>query len=94
MDWIRQLLGVAAVISLLLVSLAWLRRRGLLRPAGHGGRARKLRQLEPVDRLALTPQHSLHLVRMGGRVLLVGRSPAGITLLESAEWQPEEEPPR
>jgi flagellar biogenesis protein FliO len=91
MDWIRQLLAVAAVLALTLASLAWLRRRGWLRLAGPGARAGKLRHLEPVDRLALTPQHSLHLVRMGRRLLLVGRSPSGITLLDSAEWGPEEE---
>ena len=54
----------------------------------HPGRPRGL---EPVDRLSLTPQHSLHLVRMGGRMILVGRSPSGITLLASDEWRPGEE---
>ena len=28
-----------------------------------------------IDRLALTPQHSLHLVRLADRTLLVGLSP-------------------
>jgi flagellar biogenesis protein FliO len=49
----------------------------------------KGRALEQVDRLALTPQHSLHLVRLGGRALLIGRSPAGIALLDSSEWRAE-----
>jgi flagellar biogenesis protein FliO len=36
-----------------------------------------------IDRLALTPQHSLHLVRLADRTLLVGLSPQGCNLLES-----------
>jgi flagellar biogenesis protein FliO len=33
--------------------------------------------------LSLTPQHSLHLVRVADRTLLVGLSPQGCNLLES-----------
>jgi flagellar biogenesis protein FliO len=90
MEWIRQMLAVAAVLGLLLGGLAWLRRRGFALPAARSA-ARRPRHLEPVDRLALTPQHSLHLVRMGGRALLVGRSPSGITLLATDEWPAGEE---
>jgi hypothetical protein len=39
-----------------------------------------------VERLMLGPQHSLHLVRLAGRGLLVGTSPAGCAVLESFEW--------
>ena len=34
----------------------------------------------------LGPQHSLHLVRVAGRALLVATSPAGSSVLESFEW--------
>jgi flagellar biogenesis protein FliO len=91
MDWIRQVLAVAAVVTLLVASLAWLRRRGLVRPASGGTWPRRPRHLESLDRLSLSPQHSLHLVRLGGRAVLVGRSPSGITLLASTEWRAQEE---
>jgi len=39
------------------------------------------RILETVERLALTPQHSLHLVRVGGREVVVATHPQGSTLL-------------
>lgn len=60
-------------------SLASLWRRkglGAARTAGRG------LQLERLERLALSPQHSLHLVRVAGRALLLGVSPAGIQVLE------------
>lgn len=35
------------------------------------------RRMELVERLALSPQHSLHLVRVNGRLLLVSNGPGG-----------------
>jgi flagellar biogenesis protein FliO len=93
MNWTEQMLAVALVAALLAGSLAWLRRRGLLRVAGSGLRLRRPRRLEMLDRLSLTPQHSLHLVRLGNRTLLLGRSPSGLALLDTAEGRsdhPEE----
>jgi len=83
MELIRQMLAVSGVLLLLAASLWWLRRRGLAR---FGGSAGPQRSMQAVERLALGPQHALHLVRLGGRGLLVGVSPAGCTLLESFEW--------
>ena len=40
------------------------------------------RSLVTVERVALTPQHSLHLVRLGERTLLVAAHPGGCTLLD------------
>ena len=81
MEQIRQVLAVSVVLSLLAASLWWLRRKGLVRR--NSGRKRTL---QGVERLALGPQHSLHLVRLAGRGLLVGTSQAGCTVLESFEW--------
>jgi flagellar biogenesis protein FliO len=88
MNWIEQMLTAAAVIALAAGLAAWLRRKGLAGPAALPAGWRKTRCLESMDRLALGPQHSLHLVRLGGRAILVGRSPSGLTLLESVEWHP------
>ena len=38
-----------------------------------------------IDRLPLTQHHSLHLVRLADRTLLIGLSPNGCNLLESAQ---------
>jgi len=84
MDTIRQLLAVGGVLLLLGASLWWLRRRGLAGMAPL--RSVRPRALEAVERLALGPQHALHLVRRGDRGLLVGTSPAGCAVLETFDW--------
>jgi flagellar biosynthetic protein FliO len=83
METTQQLLAVIVVLGLLCGSLWLLKRKGwvrtsLRRPARPGQP-----RLEVLDRLALTPQHSLHLVRLADRTLLVGLSPQGCNLLES-----------
>lgn len=83
MEAIRQMLSVTVVLLLLGATLWWLRRKGLAR---YGTRAGRGRALQSVERLALGPQHSLHLVRLGGRGLLVSASPTGCALLENFEW--------
>jgi flagellar biogenesis protein FliO len=83
MEPIRQMLAVSAVLVLLGASLWWLRRRGLVR--GVSGGSRKY-ALQSVERLVLSPQHSVHLVRLAGRGLLVGTSPAGCAVLETFAW--------
>jgi flagellar biogenesis protein FliO len=90
MEWTQQLLGVGLVLGLLGASLFWLRRRGLARPAIAAGRRGRARSIELLDRVALTPQHSVHLVRMGDRMILVGRAPSGLTRLASAPWKEPE----
>ena len=85
---IQQLIAVVLVMGLLLASLQWLRRRGLahIRTGLRLGR-RSPRRLELVEKLPLTAQHSLHVVRMDGRSLLIGVSPAGCALLERGETE-------
>jgi len=72
-------MAVAAVLALLAGGLWWLRRRGLAAvtlPRRNGGRL-----LRMVERLPLGPQHTLHVVRLGDRVLVVGCAPGGCALL-------------
>ena len=83
MESIRQMLAVSAVLLLLAASLWWLRRKGV---AGHFPRSSRQHTLQTVERLMLGPQHSLHLVRLAGRGMLVSTSPAGCAVLESFEW--------
>jgi flagellar biogenesis protein FliO len=81
MELIRQVLAVGAVLASMAAALWWLRRKGLV-----SSRGSRTRSLQAVERLMLGPQHSLHLVRLAGRGLLVGTSPAGCAVLDSFEW--------
>jgi len=76
----QQFVGVGVVLGLLGAALWWLRRRGY---AGALPTRRSMRRMQAVERLPLGPQHTLHLVRIGGTALLVGCSPAGCVLLQS-----------
>jgi hypothetical protein len=51
------------------------------------GRKTAVRRLESLERLALGPQHALHLVRLGGSALLISSSAAGCALIHRAAWQ-------
>jgi flagellar biosynthetic protein FliO len=92
MDILQQIAAVAVVLGLLGAALWWLRRRGFAAvfPAGRSAG----RRLESLERLSLGPQHTLHLVRLHDRALLVASSPAGCALihdLPAAELAPPRE---
>jgi flagellar biogenesis protein FliO len=77
METIRVMAALAAVPASLGAALWFLRRRtGAARAPGG-------RRLERLERLPLSPQHTLHLIRLGERILLVASSPGGCALLES-----------
>lgn len=81
MEVLEQMTAVVAVLALLGGSLWFLRRRGF---AGLSvPRRRCLRQIECLERVPIGPQHTLHLVRVGERELLLAASPAGCTLIEA-----------
>ena len=86
MEAMRQVWAVSAVLALLAASLWWLRRKGLVRLGARGSRGSRKQALQAVERIVLGPQHSLHLVRLAERGLLLGTSPAGCAVLESFEW--------
>jgi flagellar biosynthetic protein FliO len=85
-DPIQPLLAIALTLGTL-GGLVWvLRRKGWaqVRLASLMPKESRRGQLEVIDRLVLGPQHSLHLIRVGDRVVLIGLSPSGCNLLESA----------
>jgi flagellar biogenesis protein FliO len=45
-----------------------------------------MRRLELAERLALTPQHSLFVVRVSDRALVLGASPQGFRVLANIRW--------
>ena len=81
----QQALAILLVLALLGAALWFLRSRGL---AHYGGSVRRksTRHLEAIARLPLTPQHSVHLVRVADHAVLLALSPTGCTLVERVPW--------
>jgi flagellar biosynthetic protein FliO len=82
MEAIQQVLGVVAVLALLGGSLWWLRRKGLAQFAVRGPGGSRTKSMRVIERLALTPQHSLYLVRVADRTMLIAASPGGCSILD------------
>jgi hypothetical protein len=89
----RQILALIVVFSLLAFTVWKLgRHRGsvslarLTKTWQKGRAAEKL--LEPVERLVLTPQHTLHVLRFRDREILVATHPQGCTLLDGEPDKP------
>jgi flagellar biosynthetic protein FliO len=80
---VQQLMAVVLVLGLLFGALWLLRRKSLsgfaLLPKQAGG----VRQLRVIERVSLSPQHSVHLVQVADTLLVVGVSPAGCNSLAS-----------
>jgi len=74
---------VVALVLFLAIALWWLRsfRAGI---AFGLPLARKPKVLSTVDRLALTANHSLHVVKVSKTLLLIGISPQGCHLLSDS----------
>jgi flagellar biogenesis protein FliO len=87
MDEIQPILAVLFVLGLLGGTLYWLRAKGLARFNGKGFARRDEKQMRTLERLSLTPQHSLHLVSVAGRTLLIAVSPGGCTVVDGSSWQ-------
>ena len=85
MDPFQEFFIVGAVMIAFSGALFALQRRGLVRFTGTAFKPRADRQMQIVERLQLTPQHALCLVRLDGRTLLIGTAPSSCTLLNSGE---------
>jgi hypothetical protein len=89
-----QFWGILAVFALLAFMLWLLKKKGAVRmaaflPRWSVGRQRgEERLLERIDGLQLSPTHSLSLIRMADRAILIGISPGGFCLVESSPWKP------
>jgi flagellar biogenesis protein FliO len=86
MEAFRQFAAALLVLGLLGGLWLWSRRRGTalfgVKSSAPGGG----RRLQTLERLPLSPQHSLHLVRAGGRLLLVAVSPGGCSVMDAGDW--------
>ena len=88
METTRQVLAVVFVLALLGTAL-WTLRRGAGPPqAWRRGRDKardKARALQIVERVALTPQHSLHVVRAGTCEWILATHPQGCTIISQGK---------
>lgn len=80
----QQILAALFVLVLLAASLWLLRRKGIARlnlalPKRFSG----AKQMQIVERVSLTAHHSLHLIRIRDRTLLIGLSPSGCNRIAS-----------
>ncbi len=94
MELLPQLLVVFGVFALLGFTLWWLKRTGAAQfRSGFALRTfmpktrSHVNVLQRVDGLQLSPTHSLSLIRMADRAILIGTSPAGFHLVESSSWK-------
>lgn len=79
MELTQQIVMILVVFALLGGLLWLLRRRGAL---AFAPRRSGSRQLEVLERMPLTQHHALHLVRVSGKVILIGTAPSACTLLD------------
>jgi flagellar biogenesis protein FliO len=87
MEGIQQALTGVVVLVLLGATMLWLRSKGIAQFGFKGGAGGGKKRMQSVERLLLTPQHSLHLVRVGNRVLLLAVWPGGCSMLEGHSWE-------
>ncbi|HEY3744398.1 MAG TPA: flagellar biosynthetic protein FliO [Bryobacteraceae bacterium] len=91
MELSQELIAIAIVLGLLWITLKVAHRRGRLRlhlPL----RTSAEKNLELIDRLALTAQHSIHSIRFGERVLLIATYPGGVEWLNVNKKSKSSEP--
>ena len=86
----ENILAVFLVLGLLILALWILRRKGLARMnLAVGGRRTGAGRIQVVDRKSLTASHSLHLVRVQDRMILIGISPGSCQALHTFVAEPE-----
>ncbi len=83
MESLPQVLAIVFVLALA-VGLVALKNKRLPR-LGFGLHPRTAGRIEVLERVMLTPQHGLSVVRAGGVVLLLATHPGGCTLLRTLE---------
>jgi flagellar biogenesis protein FliO len=81
-DSALQPLLVVMVCAALAGAFFWLRKKGFVQASA--ALQRRSSTLRVVERVHLTPQHSLHLVSLGNKTILVAASPSNCQILESS----------
>ena len=86
MEPLQQATAVFIVLALAGIAVYWLRGKGGARFSLPGLAGPTERRLQSIERLPLTAHHSLHLVRVAGRVVLIAVSPGGCSVLDGGDW--------
>ena len=84
MELIRQFGLILVVLCALAAALGFLRKRGAL--IKWPVLKKKARRLEVVERLVLSPQANLVLLRLDEREILIATSTSGCSILEERKW--------
>jgi flagellar biogenesis protein FliO len=84
MELTEQIAMILVVFALLGGLLFVLKKRGMASLPLVGRRGTGQRRMEVLERVPLTPQHTIHLVRVSGKVVLIGTAPSSCTILDSA----------
>jgi flagellar biogenesis protein FliO len=87
MDVFRQIVSVLVVFALLGATVWSLRRSGKISFAGFTRKwtPAPTKAFTAVERLTLTPQHTLHLIRIHGQELLVATHPQGCSVMNTTD---------
>jgi flagellar biosynthetic protein FliO len=81
---LTEQIGMVLLVFALLGGLMWLaKRRGLASFPMLPRKGGNTRRLEVLERVPLTPQHALHLVRVAERTVLIATAPSSCTLLDA-----------
>lgn len=81
---LTEQIGMILAVFALLGGLLWFaKRRGMASFSVGSRRNGGGRRLEVLERIPLTAQHSLHLVRVADRTVLIATAPSSCTLLDS-----------
>jgi flagellar biogenesis protein FliO len=81
MGLMQQSAAITIVLVLLWLALWWLKCKGVVAVTGRLRLNDAQRELEIQQRLTLTPNHSLQLIRVRERSLLLAVHPAGLTVI-------------
>jgi flagellar biogenesis protein FliO len=78
---VQQIFAVLFVLLALLGAVAFLRKKGFAVSSASLGVRRREALIDQIDRMRLGPQHSIHLLRVDDRKLLIALHPHGVTVL-------------
>ncbi|HTC32049.1 MAG TPA: flagellar biosynthetic protein FliO [Bryobacteraceae bacterium] len=81
---LTEQIGMVLLVFALMGGLLWFaKRRGMASFPMGVRRGANGRRLEVLERVPLTPQHALHLVRVAERTVLIATAPSSCTLLDA-----------
>jgi flagellar biogenesis protein FliO len=82
---LQQLLAVIFVLAALWATAWFLKKKGGIPFALGVSASRGPRRIEQLDKARLTPQHSIHVMRIDGETIVVGVHPQGFTTIRAAK---------